>query len=180
VCPSKVRQWKAITMATRLSTAKTAAPHRVRGLLPRFNGMNNDAHSQGILDMGISCLFRVPACSRSNVQFLPEIDAHLKLNSAFRTYLEAKDDRGGGEPTQFAIGPSIQLYLKPLIKLKHVRADLDDSKSRALVLETGYRHITTPDAPPDNRMLTVATLNFPLSLRLARYRAKLSRMLKDK
>jgi hypothetical protein len=108
------------------------------------------------------CFAYLPARAQ-NVQFLPEVDAHLKLNSAFRTYLEAKDDRDGGEPTQFAIGPSIQLYLKPLIKLKHVRAfDLDDSKSRALVLETGYRHITTPDAPPDNRMLTVATLNFPL------------------
>jgi hypothetical protein len=125
------------------------------------------------------CFACLPARAQ-DVQFLPEIDAHLKLNSAFRTYLEAKDDRDGGEPMQFAIGPSIQLYLKPLIKLKRVRADLDDSKSRALVLETGYRHITTPDAPPDNRMLTVATLNFPLSLRLARYRAKLSRMLKDK
>src|ERR1035438_2136894 len=26
-------------------------------------------------------------------QFLPEVDAHLKLNSSFLTYLEAKDDR---------------------------------------------------------------------------------------
>jgi hypothetical protein len=97
------------------------------------------------------------------VQFLPEVDAHLKLNSALRVYLEVKDDRDGGDPNQLAIGPSIQLYLKPLIKLKDVTAfDLDDSKSRALVLETGYRYITTPNAPPENRMQAVATLNFPL------------------
>jgi hypothetical protein len=99
-----------------------------------------------------------------NVQFLPEVDAHLKLNSSFRAYLEAKDDRDGGDPHQFGIGPSIQLYLKPLIKLKEVtKFDLDDTKSRFLVLETGYRYITAPDAPPENRLLTAATLNLPLS-----------------
>ena len=99
-----------------------------------------------------------------DIQFLPEVDAHLTLNSAFRAYLEAKDDRDGGEQDQFAIGPSLQLYLKPLIKLKKVTAfDLDDAKSRFLVLETGYRYITAPNAPLDNRMITSVTLNFPLS-----------------
>src|SRR5882724_6899404 len=106
--------------------------------------------------------FACLAARAQQVQFLPEIDAHLKLNSTVRVYLEAKDDRDGGAPDQFTIGPSIQLYVKPLIKLKHVTAfDLDDSKSRMLVLETGYRHITTPDAPPKNRMQAVATFNFP-------------------
>jgi hypothetical protein len=104
-----------------------------------------------------------PGCAQ-NLQFLPEMDAHLKLNSSFRAYLEAKDDRDGGDPHQFGIGPSIQLYLKPLIKLKEVtKFDLDDTKSRFLVLETGYRYITAPDAPPENRLLTAATLNLPLS-----------------
>ena len=98
-----------------------------------------------------------------NVQFAPEIDTHLKLNSMLRTYLEAKDDRDGGDPQQFAFGPSIQLYLRPLIRLKEVTVfDLDDSKSRFFVLETGYRYITLPDAPTENRMLAVATSHFPL------------------
>jgi hypothetical protein len=108
------------------------------------------------------CSACLPARAQ-DVQFLPEVDAHLKLNSAVRVYLEAKDDREGGDSTQFTIGPSIQLYLKPLIKLKHVTAfDLDDSKSRALVLETGYRYITAPDAPSENRMLVALTSNFPM------------------
>ena len=108
------------------------------------------------------CLACVPAPAQ-DVQFLPEVDAHLRLNSSFRAYLEAKNDRDGGDPTQFAIGPSIQLYLKPLVKLKEVtRFDLDDAKSRFLVLEAGYRYLTAPDAPPENRMLTAATLNFSL------------------
>src|SRR5579864_2338978 len=99
-----------------------------------------------------------------NVQFLPEIDAHLQLNSTFRAYLETKDDRDGGDPTQFTVGPSVQLYLKPLIKLKRVKAfDLDDSKSRLLVFDTGYRDVTAPGAPSENRMLVAATSNFPLS-----------------
>lgn len=108
------------------------------------------------------CFTWLPARAQ-DVQFLPEVDAHLTLNSTFRAYLEAKDDRDGGDSTQLAIGPSIQLYLKPLIKLKNVTAfDLDDSKSRALVLETGFRYITVPNAPPENRMLAIVTSNFPL------------------
>jgi len=52
-----------------------------------------------------------------DTQFLPEVDAHLKVNSYLRTYLQAKDDREGGDPAQFTFGPSIQLYLKPLIRV---------------------------------------------------------------
>jgi hypothetical protein len=108
-------------------------------------------------------LFACLPVRAQNVQFLPEIDAHLKLNSHFRTYLEAKDDRDGGDPQQFTIGPSLQLYLKPLLKLKDItHFDLNDSKTRAFILETGYRYITAPNASPENRMITAATLNFPL------------------
>ena len=109
------------------------------------------------------CFACLPAYAQ-NLQFLPEVDAHLKLNSSFRAYPEAKDDRDGDDPHQFEIGPSIQLYLKPLIKLKEVtKFDLDDTKSRFLVLKTGYRYITAPDAPPENRLLTAATLDLPRS-----------------
>jgi len=104
----------------------------------------------------------VPARSQET-QFLPEIDAHLNLNSTLRVYLEAKDDRDGGDPTQFTIGPSIQFYLKPLVRLKRVKTfDLDDAKSRALVVEAGYRYIAAPDAPSEQRMVLTATSHFPL------------------
>jgi hypothetical protein len=107
------------------------------------------------------CLACLPARAQET-EFLPEIDAHLKLNSMLRAYLEAKNDRDGGDPTQFAIGPSLQFYLKPLLKLKNVTTfDLDDARSRFLVLETGYRYITAPNAVPENRMLTAVTFNFP-------------------
>jgi hypothetical protein len=108
------------------------------------------------------CFVCLPARAQ-DTQFIPEVDAYLKLNSVVRTYVQAKDDREGGDSTQFAIGPSIQFYLKPLIKLKHVTAfDLDDSKSRALVVEAGYRYIDEPSAPTENRMVLAITSNLPM------------------
>jgi hypothetical protein len=81
------------------------------------------------------------------------VDVNLKLNSTFRTYPEAKDERDGGDPHQFGIGPRLQLYLKPPVRLEEVaKFDLDDTKSRFLVLESGYRYITAPGAPPENRV----------------------------
>ena len=108
------------------------------------------------------CFACLPVCAQ-DVQFIPELDAHLKLNSTVRVYVEDKNDRDGGDPTQFAVGPSIQFYLKPLIRLKKVRAfDLDDSKSRMLVIEEGYRCIIAPGAVPENRIVLAATANFPV------------------
>jgi hypothetical protein len=61
------------------------------------------------------------------------------------------------------MGPSLPIYLKPIIKLKKVHEfDLDDSKSRFLVLETGHCYITAPNTPPETRLIEAATSNFPL------------------
>jgi hypothetical protein len=108
-------------------------------------------------------LFVCVSLSAQTVQFLPEVDGYLKLNSTVRVYSEAKEDRDGGDSTQATIGPSIQLYLKPLLRLKNITAfDLDDSKPRSLVLEAGYRYITAPDTPTDNRFLTAVTFHLPM------------------
>jgi hypothetical protein len=104
----------------------------------------------------------ISLCAQT-VQFLPEVDTYLKLSPVFRVYSETKDDRDGGDSTQITSGPSVQLYLKPLLKLKRITTfDLDDSKPRALVLEAGYRYITAPNEPLDNRFLTSVTFHFPL------------------
>ncbi len=98
-----------------------------------------------------------------SVQFLPEVDAYLKIDPMVRAYFQAKDDREGGDPTQATLGPSVQFFFKPLVRLKKITAfDLDDSKRRPLVLEVGYRYIAAPDADPENRMLTAVTVNFPM------------------
>ena len=109
------------------------------------------------------CFACLPAIAQQNVQFLPEVDAYWKLNSVFQMYVEAKDDQDGGDSAQAGIGPSAQLYLKPLVKLKKMRAfDLDDAKTRFIVLEAGYRYIGEPDTPTTNRMIVSATFNFPM------------------
>jgi hypothetical protein len=103
------------------------------------------------------------AASAQTVQFLPEVDTYLKLNSMFRVYNETKDDRDGGDSTQITSGPSVQLYLKPLLKLKRITTfDPDDSKARALVFEAGYRYITAPNEPLENRFLVSVTSHLPL------------------
>jgi hypothetical protein len=112
------------------------------------------------------CVVLTSVCARAqsqSVDFLPEIDVHLKLNPMFRLYFQAKDDRDGGDSTQATLGPSLQLYLKPLVRLKNITAfDLDDSKQKPLVLEAGYRYITAPNTPTENQFLTAATFHVPM------------------
>jgi hypothetical protein len=96
-------------------------------------------------------------------EFLPEIDAYYKLASDVRVSFQAKETREGGDPTQAELGPSVEFYLKPLVKLKKTTAfDLDDSKSRPLVLSIGYRYMPSPNSPAENRVEPVATFHLPL------------------
>jgi hypothetical protein len=108
------------------------------------------------------CFACLSACAQ-DVQFLPQFDTNLKLNSVVRVIFEAKGDREAGEIVQAQIGPSIQIYFKPLVKLRRVTAfDLDDAKSRFLVFGSGYLYVTAPNAPSDNRMVLITTSHFPL------------------
>jgi Protein of unknown function (DUF2490) len=96
-------------------------------------------------------------------ELLPEVDVYYKLSPDVRLNFQAKETREGGDPTQAEIGPSIEFYLKPLLKLKRTTLfDLDDSKSRPLVLAIGYRYLPSPNAPSENRIEPVATFNFPI------------------
>lgn len=112
---------------------------------------------------GLLAWFACLPVHAQDLQFLPEIDAYLRVNSHFQTYLQAKDDREGGDPHQFTFGPSIQFYLKSLVKLKRVTVfDLNDEKSRPLVIESGYRVITAPGTPNENRAIEAVTFHLPL------------------
>jgi hypothetical protein len=113
------------------------------------------------------CLLLVPALSvlakAQATQFLPEIDLYYSLNPLVRASFQAKQTREGGDPTQVEIGPSIEFYLKPWIKLQNATIfDLDQAQKRALVFSTGYRVLPSPNAPLTNRWELVATANFPL------------------
>jgi hypothetical protein len=96
-------------------------------------------------------------------EFLPEIDIYGKLNSSVRLNFQAKQTKEDGDPTQAEIGPSIDILVKPLARLRRISStDLDDSKSRALALSFGYRYAPSPDSPTVNRIILAATSNFPL------------------
>ena len=103
---------------------------------------------------------------RANAQvdeFLPRSMPTTKLSSDMRVSFQAKETRESSDPTQAEIGPSVEFYLKPLVRLKKTTVfDLDDSKSRPLVLSIGYRYLPSPNAPAENRLEPVATFNFPL------------------
>jgi hypothetical protein len=103
------------------------------------------------------------AAHAQDTQFLPEVDGYLKMNSSIRAYVQAKDDREGGDPEQFTFGPSIEFYRRPLVKLKNITAfDLNDTKSRPLVIESGYRVIKAPDQPVENRAIDAVTFHLPI------------------
>ena len=104
--------------------------------------------------------FRVSA---QTDQLLPEIDVLHKLNPDVRIFFQAKETREASTPTTAELGPSIEFYLKPLVKLKEITLiDLDDSKPRPLVFSIGYRYLPTPGEEPTNRLEPVVTFHFPL------------------
>jgi uncharacterized protein DUF2490 len=103
------------------------------------------------------------AATAQTVQFLPEVDVYTGLSPHARFWFQAKETREDGFPTQAEIGPSIDFMVKPLTKLKSPTVfDLDPSKKRLLVLSVGYRYLPSPDSPTINRVLLMATSNFPL------------------
>ncbi len=96
-------------------------------------------------------------------QFLPEVDAYYKLKTDVRIWFQAKETDEAGAPLTAEFGPSLDFYLKPRIRLSDITLfDLDDSKSRPLILSIGYRYLPYPSAPPTNRMEPVATINVPV------------------
>jgi hypothetical protein len=104
----------------------------------------------------------IPVRAQS-LQTVPEIDTHVTINTFMRAYLQGKDDRDAGASNQFSIGPSVQFYLKPILRLKQITEfDLDDAKPRPLIIEVGYRYLTSPNEPSTNRMEPVLTTHFPL------------------
>jgi Protein of unknown function (DUF2490) len=108
-----------------------------------------------------------PQASAQTDQFLPEIDLTYKVTSAVRASFQAKQTREGGEETTAEIGPSVEFYLKPLIRLQNVTLfDLDDAKSRPMVFSIGYRYLPSPNSPSPNspavnRLEPTLTFHFP-------------------
>jgi len=102
-------------------------------------------------------------CPAQTDQLVPEVDVYYKVASPLRIWFQAKQTREDGAPTTAEFGPSLDFFVKSPLKLAQITAfDLDDSKSRLLVLSVGYRYLPTPNAAPTNRLLPFFTLNYPV------------------
>ena len=103
-----------------------------------------------------------PAFTQTD-QFLPELDLYYKMNSDVRFWVQAKETVEAGNPQTAEIGPSLDFYFKPLVRLQDITTfDLDDSKTRPLIFSIGYRILPYPSSPPANRMEPVITFNLPI------------------
>jgi len=150
----------------------SSALRRIRRLLRRLMSFGNKSGepvrafvalaSQRLIQAAAFFAFASLCAGAQAPQLLPEIDTYLKINPLMRAYFQAEGDRDGGVPIQATIGPSLQFYLKPLLTLKRVTTfDLDDAKKRPLVLEAGYRVITAPNEPVENRFMPIVTAALP-------------------
>jgi hypothetical protein len=98
------------------------------------------------------------------VQVWPEISTYVKLNSDVRLYFIATTTRENGQGSSGEIGPNVDFYLKPLLKLERVTVfQLDQSKSRPLLLRLGYRYLPSTDGPSEQRGVIEATGRYPLT-----------------
>lgn len=96
-------------------------------------------------------------------EFLPEIDAYYKVTDELQVWMQAKETYEAGDPVTAEFGPSLDFYLKPMVRLENITMfDLDDSKSRPLIFSIGYRYLPYPSSPPTNRMEPIVTFNFPV------------------
>jgi Protein of unknown function (DUF2490) len=105
----------------------------------------------------------LPAVTQTT-QTLPEVDTYIKITSGLRITFQAKETREAGSPSQAEVGPSVDFYFKPILQLRNAsKFDLDDSKSRPLVLSFGYRYLPQANGTPAiNRIEPVATFSFPM------------------
>jgi len=103
------------------------------------------------------------AAQTQSLQGWPEVDTYLKLNSDVRVSFFAATTRENRQGTDAEIGPNIDFYFKPLVKLKKITVfELDPSKSRLLMFRAGYRYMPSTNGPTEHRGLLEATARYPL------------------
>jgi hypothetical protein len=85
-------------------------------------------------------------------QAWPEVDAYFQLNSNVRVSIFDAATRENRQETSAEIGPNIDFFFKPLVKLKRIAIfELDQSKNSLVMLRLGYRYMPTTDGPTEHR-----------------------------
>lgn len=113
--------------------------------------------------MALLVALLAPSLTAQTTQAWPEIDTYVSLNSDVRVSFFAAATRENREGTSAEIGPNIDFYFKPLVKLRKITLfELDPSKSRLLTLRLGYRYMPEVNGPTEHRGLLEATGRYPL------------------
>jgi len=112
--------------------------------------------------ISVLVLLSLPAEAQS-YQTWPEISTYRKLNSDVRLYFIATTTRENSKGTSAEIGPSIDFYLKPLLRQEKITIfQVDKSKSSPLLRRLGYRYLPSTDGPAEHRGALEATGRLPL------------------
>ena len=115
----------------------------------------------------LGLLLAIPAtqvvAQTQSLQAWPEIDTYVSVNSDVRVSFFAAATREDRQGTSAEIGPNIDFYFKPLVKLKKITIfELDPAKSRLLMFRAGYRYMPSTSGPTEHRGLLEATARYPL------------------
>lgn len=108
--------------------------------------------------------FLSPSAKSQTYQTWPEVSTYVSLKQDLRLYVIATTTRENGQGTDAEIGPNLDIYFKPLLKLeKFTIFQLDKSKSRPLLLRMGYRYMPSTSGPTEHRGVLEATGRLPLT-----------------
>jgi len=104
-----------------------------------------------------------PSLAAQSLQSWPEVDAYRQFNSNVRGSFSVALTRENAEGSSIEIGPNIDFFFKPLVKLKRITVfELDQSKSRPLMFRLLYRYLPAVEGPTEHRIGVECTGRFPL------------------
>jgi hypothetical protein len=116
----------------------------------------------GITVLLILCLSK-PVSGQSE-QFWPEVDFYKKLSSKVRLHFVAQQTRENNASTEIDVGADVDFFFKPLVKLERFAGlQVDESKSRPLLLRVGYHYLPSTDGANEQRVIVEATPRLPLA-----------------
>jgi len=120
-------------------------------------------HLLSLIGFGLIFTILRPSLAAQSLQSWPEVDTYLQLNSNVRLSFFGSLARENAEGSSAEIGPNIDFFFKPLVKLKRITAfELDQSKSRPIMLRLLYRYLPAVEGPTERRVGLEATGRFPL------------------
>jgi hypothetical protein len=118
----------------------------------------------GLIVASLALLSCIPGRTQTSAttEALPELDAHVGLNLNVRLVFQDKRMLEDSGLVGTELGPSIELYLKPIRMLREVTLfNLDETKSVPLTMSVGYRALIYPSKPTTSRVEPVVGVHLP-------------------